>query len=122
MGLNAVIPKVAQATGKSQNDVKKALTEGEKIISGGATNMGEIKKIMTKQGITPEFIDSLINNSEKGKSYYSKLGLSDKVVKDGLKTLKNLQSEPVSGGSGRADPNHNKNGSSAFDKSKYRKV
>ena len=118
MATESIIPIVSKATKKDANTIRKAIDQGDKIVGAGVNNFADAKKIMEKQGIPPDFLDKIINNSHIATPYLNKFGIDEKTFKDGLNSLKTTQ--PT--GSGRADPNHNKNGSSTFDKSKYRKV
>jgi len=118
MATESIIPIVSKATKKDANTIRKAIDQGDKIVGAGVNNFADAKKIMEKQGIPPDFLDKIINNSHIATPYLTKFGIDENTFKDGLNTLKT----PQPTGSGRADPSYNKNGSSAFDKSKYRKV
>ena len=121
-----LIPLIAKSTKRSNTDVRKAIEEGEKLIGSGIKSTAEAKQIISNLGIPPEFLDKCLNNTHMVTPYLSKLGIDEKTLKDGLKTLQTPTNVPNSGGSGRADPRKyssgHTNGSSTFDKSKYRKV
>jgi len=120
MAIEPLINPLAKTLKRNPNDLRKAIAEGEKVVGSGVNNISDAKKILEKQGIPPEFLDKLIKNSHMATPYLSKLGISEKTLKEGLESLKTTE---VSGGSGRADPNLKAQTSSpAFDKSKYRKV